>query len=81
MMYGNGFFNHSLCFGNGFYGGWHLMMVAAILILGVVLFVLARKKHSSSQGDEILSMLKEKFVKGDITEEEYLSRKNILTRK
>lgn len=81
MMIGNRFFAQGGCFGNGFFGGWHLIMMAAIVILAIVLIIWAKKRHFGTTDDSALNMLKENFVKGVITEEEYLSRKNILTRK
>ena len=83
MMNGSNFFGAGGCFGNGFYGGWHFMMAGVVLlvIIAIALIVWTKKKHSGTTDSNSLNMLKENFAKGLISEEEYLSRKNVLTRK
>ena len=83
MMYGSKFFGPGGCFGHEFYGGFHFMMAGLLaLVLIVIAIVLwKKKKHSESTDSTALNILKENFAKGLITEEEYLSRKNVLTRK
>lgn len=83
MMYGSNFFGPGGCFSNGFYGGWHFMMAGAVIlvIIAIALIVWSKKKHSGSADLESLNLLKENFAKGLISEEEYLSKKNVLTRK
>lgn len=78
MMFGRGY--GGACFGyNGFGGLWHLMIFAGItlLIIAIVLYANNRKKTVQSH-DSVLEILKMKFVQGEITEEEYLKRKNTL---
>lgn len=81
MMYGNRGFGPEGCFGNGFFGGPHFMMMGFIILVLIAVAIWAWKKRSAPQDNDILMILKEKYVRGEITEEEYLSRKNILTRK
>jgi len=83
MMYGNRFFDLGGCFGGGLYGGWHFMMVGVLVLILIVIAVIVwtKKKHSGSTNSVSLNILKENFAKGLISEEEYLSRKNVLTRK
>ena len=83
MMYGSRFFGPGGCFGGGFYGGWHFMMVGfvVLILIAIAVIVLIKKKHSGSIDSGSLNILKENFAKGLISEEEYLSRKNVLTKK
>jgi putative membrane protein len=81
MMYGN-WFGKGLCPAWGGYNGfsmWHGLMLLGfiLLIIGVVL-ILRNKKVSSS---ESIELLKVEYIKGNITEEEYLNRKNVIERK
>jgi putative membrane protein len=81
MMNGNGWYggyNCPLWGGNGF-SGWHYLIMLGVIIIVVTLILLARKKNNSN-GSQALSTLKELYVKGEITEEEYLKRKNVIER-
>ncbi|MBV1708334.1 MAG: SHOCT domain-containing protein [Erysipelothrix sp.] len=49
-----------------------------VLIVALVVWVVLKKKKDN---DPILLSLKEKFVRGEITEEEYLSKKRTLNLK
>lgn len=87
MMYGRGYNGFSNCFGFGFgfgtghtFGGWGMMIIMAAFILlttAVVIYITKRTGHHRSE-DEALQSLKMRFAKGEISEEEYLKRKNIL---
>ncbi|MFZ7134157.1 MAG: SHOCT domain-containing protein [Eubacteriales bacterium] len=85
MMFGRGVvgrgFGNVDCFFNGSTSGiWSILMMAGILVLiGVLVFWLIKKNHS--KGNTLLEELKVKFVAGEITEEEYLRKKEVLTRK
>lgn len=83
MMYDGRFFRPGGMFGHEFYGGFYFMMtgvlVLALIIIAVVLW--KRRKHPEFINSSALNVLKENFAKGLITEEEYLSRKNVLSRK
>ena len=63
----------------GFHQGGFMFWVIAILVvfLLVKIFKDNKKVHKSSE-DESLQILKNRFARGDITEEEYSSKKSIL---
>ncbi|MHB1314199.1 MAG: SHOCT domain-containing protein [Christensenellales bacterium] len=69
-----------LCYGL-FNSPWMMiggaLVFIAIVTLVVVLIVRA-KKHRESNSDGSLALLKSKFVSGEISEEEYLKKKEIL---
>jgi len=52
-----------------------LIAVAAVIIL------LVRKNKATGNDDDLLAMLKERYVRGEISEEEYISKRNTLTRR
>lgn len=87
MMFGNGYFGggfhgigNCLGFGGGymhggfFFVGFLLLLTAAIL--GAVLIF--RKSRSNHADNTVMETLKMKLVSGEITEEEYISKKNAL---
>lgn len=80
MMYGFGGDGALRCLGFGG-GTFHLMpLLLLILILGlatlaVVLLVRKNRPAANAQALEILST---RFASGELTEEEYLSRKKVL---
>jgi len=86
MMFGRGFYGSGTC---GFFGP--MMMIGVVILIAIlVYFLLKSNKSKSSDSKSIdtkyddanaLAILKEKFAKGDITEEEYLNKKNILERR
>lgn len=69
-------------FGSGFGGnGWMLFMAGRFLIFGLILFAayrfVRRTKKQASTADA-LSLLNDRYVRGEINEEEYLQRKSTL---
>lgn len=80
MMYGNGWNGNSGCsfLGGGAFSGWYYLIIFGVVITVIALIFLSRRRNS--QGIQAISTLKELFVKGEITEEEYLKRKNIIER-
>ena len=63
--------------------GWFLLMMgirvlifAAIIVLGIKLF----NKYTDNSRSA-LKILDEKFAKGEINEDDYISRKNVLLKK
>ncbi len=81
MMFNREFYRFGLQNGCGFFGGWHLFIGIGLLIGVVALILWMRSRNNRIEGDSYLALLKDKFVRGEITEEEYLSKKNILERK
>lgn len=77
MMYGRGFFWNNVCYGLNYFPYWHLIVIGVII---VVIFVLWKNKNSKNN-NEIIDTLNMKFVNGEISEEEYINKKNILTKK
>ena len=85
MMFGNGFNGGGFqgiesCFAGGYmHGGFFMMaflLFATLALLGT-LFLL--KKSTGNKADSaVMETLKMKLVSGEITEEEYISKKNVL---
>lgn len=69
MMYGYGIGAGFLCF---------MMLMWLIIVIAVVYFIYKKLNRGKN---EALDLLKMKFVKGEITEEEYINKKNILLKK
>jgi len=80
MMRGYNWFNGGFCsFGpGGYFSMWHYLIIIGLVIL-VIGIISMRKKKNSSQ--DSLDLLKQMYVNGDLTEEEYLKRKNVIERK
>lgn len=87
MMFLRGYRNYGGCFGfgNGIYGiGWLMPLLGAILLTAfiVVAILIIKKINRSSKKNSYgisLEELKIEFVKGNLTEEEYLRKKKILS--
>ena len=78
-MFGREIIGHSMYFGHGFYGIWSLLIgLGIILIIAALLIRRNAKRRYNETGLELLKM---KLVRGEITEEEYLSKKEIISRK
>ena len=77
MMYGRGFFENNGCYDLNYFPYWHLIVIGVII---VVIFILLKNKNSKNN-NEIINTLNMKFVNGEISEEEYINKKNILTKK
>jgi putative membrane protein len=80
MMHGNGWYGHSdySFWGGHVFNGWYSLIMVGVLIIIVALILMFRKKNKS--GNQALDTLKVLYVKGEITEEEYLKRKNVIER-
>ena len=63
----------------GFHQGGFMFWVIAILVVFLLVKICKdnKKVHKNSE-DESLQILKNRFARGDITEEEYSSKKSIL---
>lgn len=94
MMYFRGTGGLGRCFGGGFgfmgsymHSGWGLLMMGGALLVTIIIVVaivaIIRKSHrtNNDQVDESLAALNERFVKGEITEEEYTKMKKVLKTK
>ncbi|AQS05694.1 SHOCT domain-containing protein [Clostridium beijerinckii] len=70
------------CSGFGGYGGMFLAMGFRMLIF-IALIVLAFKlfKNYTNKSNDAMKILNEKFAGGEITQEEYLKRKSVLSQK
>ncbi|MZK51136.1 SHOCT domain-containing protein [Clostridium beijerinckii] len=64
------------------YGGMSLAMGVRMLIF-IALIVLAFKlfKNYTNKSNDAMKILNEKFAGGEITQEEYLKRKSVLSQK
>lgn len=80
------------CGGLGGYGigssgtiglGWILLSMGLRLIIfvGVIVLILKLFKNYNNKSSDVIRMLDEKFVNGEISEEEYLKRRTILSQK
>lgn len=81
-MYGNGWFDNGFCpigFGGGNFGLWYFLIFTGILIVAVA--IMLNRKTKKSSGIDAVETLKMLYVKGEISEEEYLKRKNVIERK
>lgn len=77
------------CVGGGFgMMGGPIMMFLGLALIALVIYLIYKNAHkgkghesfSSNASDEALDVLKMKFVNGEITEEEYLRKRNLLTK-
>lgn len=72
MMYGR-------CFeaGHGFmFGGIGMFLILAVILIAAV--VLITRNNRAKTGSDAIEVLKIRYAKGEISEEEYLKRKNLL---
>jgi len=73
-------------YGYNMMGGWSGMMIIPIILITVVIFVvykqgLNNKFKDIGTRDNALDILNERFARGEINEEEYNNKKNILKHK
>ncbi|MDW7672611.1 MAG: SHOCT domain-containing protein [Bacillota bacterium] len=82
MMFGRGYGNWSPCgwFGSRyFFGGWGMVIAAVLLIAAVaVVIYLLKRNHGHQTGNDALQALQQRYVMGEITEEEYVQKKKML---
>lgn len=67
----------------GSFGLWHILMMLGFVLLIVLLVILIVKKSNGRhnhpvQDDHLKKMLDERFVRGEITEEEYQQKLRVL---
>lgn len=77
-MMGRGFYGSGACFAGG--GLWGSLMMLGLFLLTAALAIWAVKRFTSKD-HQMIEELKMKFVLGEITEEEYLKKKEVLKRK
>jgi len=70
-------------FGNNMMGGGAGMMIIPIILIAVVIFLVYNqggnnKFRDISSKDNALNILNQRFARGEINEEEYNKKKNIL---
>jgi putative membrane protein len=80
MFRGYNGFGGCFGYGDGFFGPWMMMgtgvlLLAAVIIAAVILFRMASPKKKD---DGSLELLKLRYAKGEISEEEYLKMKKVL---
>jgi putative membrane protein len=84
-MYLRGFRIMGGCFGNSFYGRtWFMPLIMIVLTIAVVaatVLIIKRTNNSRRKNiyDTSIEELKIEFAKGNLTEEEYLRKKRILS--
>jgi putative membrane protein len=80
-MYGDSWFGYGGC---PFWGGygfsvWHFLIMMGVVIIIATIIFLALKKNGNKE-NQAIRLLKELYAKGEISEEEYLKRKEVIER-
>ena len=79
-----GYWPHSYFNSWGFMSPWGIVLgalaIIAVVVLVIVLVKVLKKKPAGSGNEEVLELLKTKYVSGEITEEEYLKKKKTLSK-
>lgn len=80
MMASREIFHRGMTFGHGYMtSGWSwLIGLGVVLIIVAATYLIVRKNKQQATGSNALESLKMKFVQGEITQEEYETRKNVL---
>ncbi|WP_040215061.1 SHOCT domain-containing protein [Clostridium polynesiense] len=68
----------------GFLGSGSMLLMLGfrvLIFIGIIMLIYKLFKHFSGNSQNSLKILNEKFAKGEISQEEYLSRKNVLINK
>lgn len=79
MHGGRFFFNSSHMYNPWFF--WGGRIVGLILVIAVIFLIYKLYRNNDSKNkkdDDLLEMLKMKYIKGEITEEEYSKKKELL---
>jgi putative membrane protein len=81
MMRGLNWFGNGGCasFFGGYFSMWHYIILIGVALL--VIGIITLNKKQSPTNDDTLNTLKKMYVNGEITEEEYLKKKNVIERK
>ena len=72
-------------YGYNMMGGWSGMMIIPIILIAVVMFFIYKQSQNNNIKDigtrnNALDILNERFARGEIDEEEYNNKKNILSK-
>lgn len=64
-------------------GGWSGMMIIPIILIGAFIYMLLSQRESNNfkgagARDNAIDILNERFARGEINEDEYISKKNML---
>lgn len=81
-MHGYHLFENGICpIGiNGVYFGlWHYVILISIILIFVA--IIYSKKNNNISKNEALNLLKKMYVNGELSDEEYINKKNILEKK
>lgn len=70
-------------YGCNIMGGGFPMMIIPLIIIGALIFLFYKKGHNNNSkdigdSDNSLNILKERYARGEINDEEYTNKKNIL---
>lgn len=79
MMHGLNWLRFNGCnfrFGSGYFGIWHYLILIGIVL--IIIALITRRKHQSSSNNDAVEKLKMLYVNGELSEEEYLKRKNVV---
>lgn len=64
------------------YGGMFLAMgVRMLIFIALIVFAFKLFKNYTNKSNDAMKILNEKFAGGEITQEEYLKRKSVLSQK
>lgn len=64
-----------------FFLGYHLVGIGLLLLAGWIVYRIFKKRKADKYNDGALDTLKNLYASGKIDEEEYLRKKEVLTRK
>jgi uncharacterized membrane protein len=79
MLHVGRIFTRGVYMGHSMAGGWSwLIGIGAALLLAALLYFAITGSKKKAQDNDVLEALKMKFVKGEITEDEYMEKKSVL---
>ncbi len=64
---------------HGFMGWWGILILVGIVLVLVAAFLWFKGARQQSDIRSAISLLNEKLVQGEISEEEYASKKSVMT--
>ena len=79
---GSGFSGVNGCFGYGFMNnGWNMLIAVGILItVALLIYFLVHNRNKMISNHYTVEILKMKYIQGELTEEGYLKRKDVIDR-